>query len=120
MELLQAANSLFRLLPNLQLTQFELSTADDLMKAIKQSHGDWVADLLALNSDWLDGASEQAHTLIHSYKSPDELQAWFSDHAPRPDGAAIYKLHLRVIPHSSRFMRAAFLSSSYSHRFAPT
>jgi|GEM_PF-6220526 len=33
MELLQAANSLFRLLPNLQLTQFELSTADDLMKS---------------------------------------------------------------------------------------
>ncbi|MCQ4257943.1 hypothetical protein [Stutzerimonas stutzeri] len=84
-----------RLLPaDLQLTQFELSTADELKKVIKQSHVDWVADFLALNPDWLDGASEQAHTQIDSYKSPGELQAWFSDHAPRPDDGAIYKLHL--------------------------
>jgi hypothetical protein len=84
-----------RLLPaNLQLTQFELSTADELKKAIKQSHVDWAADFLALNPDWLDGASEQAHALIHSYKSPGELQAWFREHAPRPDDVAIYKLHL--------------------------
>lgn len=84
-----------RLLPaDLQLTQFELSTADELKKAIKQSHVDWVADFLALNPDWLDGASEQAHTQIDSYKSPGELRAWFSDHAPLPDDGAIYKLHL--------------------------
>ena len=84
-----------RLLPaDLQLTQFELSTADELKKAIKQSHVNWVADFLALNPDWLDGASEQSHTLIYSYKSPGELQAWFREHAPRPDDVAIYKLHL--------------------------
>jgi hypothetical protein len=84
-----------RLLPaDLQLTQFELSTADELKKAIKQPHVDWVADFLALNPDWLDGASGQAHTQIDSYKSPGELQAWFSDHAPRADDGAIYKLHL--------------------------
>lgn len=80
-----------RLLPaDLQLTQFELSTADELKKVIKQPHVDWVADFFALNPGWLDGASEQAHTLIHSYKSPSELQAWFKEHALRPT----YKLHL--------------------------
>ncbi|CAD2266496.1 hypothetical protein B6N17_001350 [Stutzerimonas stutzeri] len=84
-----------RLLPaDLQLTQFELSAADELKKVIKQPHVDWVADFLALNPDWLDGASEQAHTLVYSYKSPGELQAWFKKHAPRPDDGAIYKLHL--------------------------
>lgn len=83
-----------RLLPaNLQLTQFELSTADELKKVIKQPHVDWVAGFFALNPNWLDGASGQAHRLIDSYKSPGELQAWFSD-APRPDDVAIYKLHL--------------------------
>ncbi|WP_418643481.1 hypothetical protein [Stutzerimonas kunmingensis] len=85
-----------RLLPaNLQLTQFELSTADELKKVIKQPHIDWVTGFLALNPDWLDGASEQAHTLVYSYKSPGELQAWFvREHTPRPDDVAIYKLHL--------------------------
>jgi hypothetical protein len=84
-----------RLLPaDLQLTQFELSTADEFKKVIKQRHVDWVADFFALNPAWLDGASEQAHTPIDSYKRPGELQAWFREHASRPDDEAIYKLHL--------------------------
>lgn len=84
-----------RLLPaDLQLTQFELSTADELKKVIKQPLIDWVAGYFALRPNWLDGASEQAHTLIDSYKRPGELQAWFREHAPRPDDAAFYKLHL--------------------------
>ena len=38
-----------RLLPaDLQLTQFELSTADELKKVIKPSHINWVAGFLAL------------------------------------------------------------------------
>ena len=84
-----------RLLPSdLQLTQFELSTADELKKVIKQPHIDWVAGFFALNPDWLDGASEQAHTPIDSYKRPGELQAWFREHAQHADDGAIYKLHL--------------------------
>lgn len=84
-----------RLLPaHLQLTQFELSTADELKKVIKQPHIDWVAGFFALNPDWLDGASEQAHTLIHSYKNPEALKAWFRERCSPPHQGVIYKLHL--------------------------
>ncbi len=85
----------------LQLTQFELSTADELKKVIKQPHIDWVAEFLALNPDWLDGTSEQAHTLIHSYKRPGELHKWFREHSLRPDHAYAYKLHLLTSDDSS-------------------
>lgn len=84
-----------RLLPaDLQLTQFELSAPDELKKVIKQRHVDWMAEFFALNPDWLDGTSEQAHTLIHSYKRPGELQGWFEEHAIRRGQGATYKLHL--------------------------
>lgn len=63
-----------RLLPaDLQLMQFELSTADELKKAIKPSHINWVAGFLALEPGWLDGVSEQVHALIPSYKDPSYL-----------------------------------------------
>lgn len=91
-----------RLLPaNLQLTQFELSTADELKKVIKQPHINWTADFFALNPDWLDGISEQAHTLIDNYKSPGKLDAWFQEHAPQADQGFRYKLHLLTRDSSS-------------------
>lgn len=84
-----------RLLPaDLQLTQFELSTADELKKVIKPAHINWIADFLALEPDWLDGISEQTHTLIDSYKHPGKLYAWFREHASQPDQGGRYKLHL--------------------------
>lgn len=84
-----------RLLPaDLQLTQFELSIPDELKKVIKQRHVDWVTDYFVLNPGWLDGTSDRAHTLIHSYKSAGELQAWFRDHAARSERGVRFKLHL--------------------------
>lgn len=84
-----------RLLPaDLQLTQFELSTADELKKVIKQPHINWTVDFFALNPDWLDGISERAHTRIDSYKSPGKLHAWFREPARQADRGFRYKLHL--------------------------
>ncbi|GAB3465136.1 hypothetical protein [Azotobacter salinestris] len=84
-----------RLLPaDLQPTQFELSNADELKRVIRPSHINWMADFFALNPDWLDGISEQAHTLIDSYKNPGKLHAWFREHASQADQRLRYKLHL--------------------------
>ncbi len=85
----------------LQLTQFELSTADELTKVIKQPHIDWIEEFFALNPEWLDGASDQAHTLIRSYKRPGELHSWFQERALRPDHGYAYKLHLLTSDNSS-------------------
>lgn len=84
-----------RLLPaELQLTQFELSDTDELKKVIKPSHINWMADFLALEPAWLDGTSEQVHTLIHSYKDPGNLHAWFLEHTSKGYQGGRYKLHL--------------------------
>lgn len=84
-----------RLLPaELQLTQFELSDADELKKVIKPSHINWMADFLALEPAWLDGTSEQVHTLIHSYKDPGNLHAWFLEHTSKGYQGGRYKLHM--------------------------
>lgn len=84
-----------RLLPaDLQLTQFELSTADEFKKVIKPSHINWMAVFFALEPGWLDGISEQTHTLIDSYKNPGNLHAWFLEHASQDDHGGCYKLHL--------------------------
>ena len=83
-----------RYLPaELQLTQFELSTADELKKALKRQHIDWLASFLALNPDWLDGLGEQAHTVIDSYKRPQLLHEWFQQHRAQAGEGLHYKLH---------------------------
>lgn len=80
--------------PDLQLTQFEWSSADELKKVLKPAHIDWAAGFFALEPGWLDGVSNRVHTLIHSYKTPGNLHRWFLSHAAQGDQGVRYKLHL--------------------------
>lgn len=84
-----------RLLPaELQLSQFELSTPDELKKVIRQPLVDWTRDFLALEQNWLDGTSTQAHTLIDSYKNPAALHRWLQAQSSPDQQGCQFRLYL--------------------------
>jgi hypothetical protein len=84
-----------RLLPkDLQLLPFQFSDADELKKAFKQEHINWLIDYFALEPTWLEGTSDEANQQIFSYKSPELLHQWLQQHKnPSQDGCN-FRLHL--------------------------
>ncbi|MBL4833962.1 MAG: hypothetical protein JKY26_08310 [Pseudomonas sp.] len=68
--------------PTLRLNAICWSSPEHLVPVLTQDHIEWTAGFFALDSKWLAGRSDAAHQVIDSYKSPQQLSAWFEVRAP--------------------------------------